>query len=191
MLFEDPTSVYVVLAAVEVVVVALWAWRRQRRLGWAALAVVAVVVLVGLLAHFVQTDREQIDAMVKDAIANVEAGNVDAACEYLDDPCIAPGTLGAAVPKDWYVIAARTALSHRPVRKIYASSPETEVTGDKAVTKLTATIITETGEGIRGSQWRLEWTRTPDGWRIGRVQIVAPDGLRSAFAEGQILRVRP
>ena len=177
LLFERPATIYVALAAVEVVVLAVWARRRTARWGWAALAAPVLAVAVGLIAHYVQSDGEKIAAIVARAIAHVEAGEVDAAAECLDKGFTVPDDQGRLIPRDLYVEMARRTLSRWPVEKIYLRRIETEVTGDSAVTELDTTIVGKSGEGINKATWRLDWMRRPGGWRITRIQAIAPQWL--------------
>ena len=177
LLFERPATIYIVLGAVEVLVLAVWAWRRTARCGWAALAAPVLAVAVGLIAHYVQSDGEKIASIVDRAIAHIEAGEVDAAAECLDKGFTFPDDRGRLIPKDQYVEMARGTLSRWPVEKIYLRRLETEVSGDSAVAELDTTIVGKSGEGINKATWRLDWMRRPGGWRVTRIQALAPQWL--------------
>ncbi len=117
LLFERPATIYIVLGAVEVLVLAVWAWRRTSRCGWAALAAPVLAVVVGLIAHYVQSDAEKIAAILDGAIANIEAGKVDAAAECLDSKFAVPDSRGRPIPKGRYVEMARRTLRRWPVER--------------------------------------------------------------------------
>ena len=177
LLFERPATIYIILGAVEVVVLAVWAWRRTPRCRWAALAAPVLAVVVGLIAHYVQSDREKIAAIIGGAIAHVEAGDVDAAAECLDSEFSAPGLRGMRIPKALYVELARRTLRRRPVEAIHRQRLETEVTGDSAVTELDTRIIGKSGEGIPKATWELTWIRRGDGWRVTALTAIYPPSL--------------
>ena len=177
LLFERPATIYIVLGAVEVLVLAVWAWRRTSRCRWAALAAPVLAVVVGLIAHYVQTDREKIAAILDGAIANIEAGKVDAAAECLDSEFAGPRLGGRPMPKGLYVEMARRTLRRRPVERIVLRRRETEVSGDSAVTELEATIIGKSGEGLKKAIWELTWIRRREGWRVTAIKTVFPQQL--------------
>ncbi len=182
LLLENPTKLYVALGLAEVVVLCVWFWRHSRPWGWAGLALPAAAVGVGLLAHFVQTDREQIDAAVGQAIAHLEAGRIDAATECLDERIALSGSADRTVRKYLFVPLVKLALSADPIAKILATTPATEVDADTAVTRLSATIICESGAGVKGSAWRLDWARRQGGWRITRIEIIEPAEMKREFS---------
>lgn len=177
LLFERPATIYIVLGAVEVLVLAVWAWRRTARCGWAALAAPVLAVVVGLIAHYVQSDGEKIAAILDGAIANIEAGKVDAAAECLDSKFAVRDSRGRPIPKDLYVEMARGTLRRWPVERIGVKRRETEVTGDSAVTELDTRIIGKSGEGINKATWKLTWIRRREGWRVTAIEVVAPQWL--------------
>ncbi len=178
LLFERPATIYVVLGAVEVLVLAVWAWRRTSRCGWAALAAPVLAVVVGLIAHYVQSDGEKIAAILDGAIAHVEAGEVDAAAECLDSRFAATDSQGRPIPKDRYVEIARRKLRGWPVERIELLRRETEVSGNSAVTELDTRIIgVKPGEGIPKAVWELTWIRRREGWRVTSLKVVSPQWL--------------
>ena len=177
LLFERPATIYIVLGAVEIVVLAVWAWRRTARCGWATLAAPVLAVVVGLIAHYVQSDGEKIAAILDGAIANIEAGKVDAAAECLDSKFAVPDRQGRPIPKDRYVEMARRTLTRWPVERVVLRRRETEVSGGSAVTELETTIIGKSGEGINKATWELTWIRRREGWRVTAIKAVAPQWL--------------
>lgn len=178
LLFERPATIYIVLGAVEVVVLAVWARRRTARCAWAALAAPVLAVVVGLIAHYVQSDGEKIAAILDGAIAHVEAGEVDAAAECLDSKFAATDLRGRPVPKGRYVENARRKLRAWPVERIVLLRRETEVSGDSAVTELDTRIIgRKPGEGVPKATWELTWIRRREGWRVTAIKGVAPQWL--------------
>lgn len=177
LLFERPATIYIVLGAVEVLVLAVWAWRRTSRCGWAALAAPVLAVVVGLIAHYVQSDGEKIAAILDGAIAHVEAGEVDAAAECLDSKFAVPDFQGRPIPKGLYVEMARRTLRRWPVERVILRRRETKVSGNSAVTELDTTIVGKSREGINKAIWELTWVRRREGWRVTAIKAVAPQWL--------------
>ncbi len=64
-LLERPWAVYLAASVAVVVLLGLWVKHRRHKLLWRALVVAAVAAGVGLLAHFVDTDREKIAMCVR------------------------------------------------------------------------------------------------------------------------------
>ena len=177
LLFERPATIYIVLGAAEVVVLAVWARRRTRRCGWVALAAPVLAVVVGLIAHYVQTDGEKIAAILDAAISNIKAGKVDAAAECLDSEFVAADFRSGLSSKGPYVEWARRILKRWPVHRVVVRRCETEVSGDSAVTELKATVICKSGEGLKDAVWELTWIRRREGWRVAAIKTLGPPQL--------------
>ena len=87
-LFEDPTSLYVLLGVVELVLLAMWIKRRTR--AWAVRLAIPTAVAVAIfgLSALVVTDREYITRAMHEIAADCGAGSVEAAGKYLDAAAI-------------------------------------------------------------------------------------------------------
>ena len=181
LLFERPATIYAVLAAVEVVVLAVWAWRRTPRCKWAALAAPGLAVVVGLIAHYVQSDGEKIAAALDEAIAHIEAGDVDAAAACLDSEFTGQGSRGKAVPRDTYVEVSKRILNKWPVKKIARQRLETQIAGNSAMSELDTRIISKRGDVINRATWQLTWIRRREGWRVTSLKAIHPQWLARAL----------
>jgi len=76
-LFEGRTTVYVILAAVAVLLLVAWWQTRKRYWLYPGLAFLALVGLYFLLDRLKETDREQIERKVQEMSAAVSERNVD------------------------------------------------------------------------------------------------------------------
>lgn len=177
MFFENPVRIYVALGAVEAVVLIVWVLRRTQWWGRCLLIAPVVAVAVGLMAHFVQTDREQIRRFLTTSVVHVEAGDADAAAACLDNDFSVPGPLGQSIPREVFVEYARVVLRTTPLEKIVVHRLDTQVDGRKAATELVVTIVTKSMGGVRNAKWRIDWVERDKGWRIIRLQAVEPDWL--------------
>ena len=174
-LFEDPTSLYVLLGVVELFFLVMWIKRRTR--AWAVR--LAIPMAVGLavfgIATLVVTDREYITNAMRDIAADCEAGSVEVAGTYLDATAIVdlPDPYGGMeLGRAKALSAIRLALKVTRVREVRYLRLTVEVNGEKA--KVHASTLVQFGRstgdgGATGLIWNLEWVETPDGWRIVRV----------------------
>ncbi len=176
LIFETPLAIYIILVVAEAAVAAIWHGRRTRKLALALLVAPVLGLAVGLTSYLVETDLEQINSAMSDIARSVESGDLDAAVEHLDEPCLAPLSGGGKISKDEIILAGRTALRRRPVERLQTVGPVTTITGDKAITEVKVRIVLESNECV-DTAWRLEWARREAGWRIVRVEIVSPPEL--------------
>jgi hypothetical protein len=89
-LFEGHSSIYLVLGAAAVALLALW-WRTRKRRYAVALGLVPVLAgLYGLLDVAVETDGEQISRTVQGMAAGVGAGALDRVFEHVAEQFTSP-----------------------------------------------------------------------------------------------------
>ena len=87
LLFENPLLLYVALALAEIVIAGLWYRGRTRRL---AVALAIPPLLAGalfVLDLLVETPREKLQKAVRQIAADVERGDIRAACGWLTEDC--------------------------------------------------------------------------------------------------------
>ncbi len=165
--FEDPLYVYLVLVAVELVLVMLWRARRTRR-SLAMLAIgPAAAMGVFALAALVQTDRERIIQISEQIVADVAAGRPERIPPHLTEDFSA--TLrGRKITR---VTVENVATGYRRnlgIERIALRNARVEVEGDFATLHATTVLHLEDG-GVFGLNWTVHWVRTDDGWKIERV----------------------
>jgi hypothetical protein len=84
-LFEGLTAVYILLGtALLFVIVLYWRWRRKYWL-YVMGTIVAFIGLYALLDRLVETDTEQLERKIKAMAAGLEAHNVDALFDNIDE----------------------------------------------------------------------------------------------------------
>ena len=174
-LFEDPTSFYVLLGVVELLFLAMWIKRRTR--AWAVRLAIPVAVALAIfgISRLVVTDREYIANAMREIADDCGAGSVETAGTYLDAAAIVdlPDPYGGVeLSRDKALAGGRLALKAMRVREVRYIRLAVDVDGEKAKVH-TSTLIQfgrSTGKGeTTGLIWNLEWAQTPDGWRIVRV----------------------
>jgi len=174
-LFEDPTSLYVLLGVVELIFLVMWFKRRTR--AWAVRLAVPAAVAAALfaLSSLVVTDREYITNAMHEIADDCGAGSVEAAGKYLDAAAIVslPDPYGGEqLTRDKALAGGRLALKAMRVRHVRYVRLTVKVDGEKATVNASTLIQygRSTGEGgATGLIWDIEWAETPDGWRIMRV----------------------
>jgi hypothetical protein len=166
--FEDPLYVYIALAFVELVLVAIWYERRTRAWAMWLLSPAVAGGLVLAVSTLVVTDREQILAAAGRIARDLEAGSLAAAGEYLDE-----GYRGLGGDKQGALAAGRAAIQAYRIQSIRFTRMNVEVTSRQARMHA-ATIIElvsrEWGSGGAALVWDVRWVKRKDGWRIVDVQ---------------------
>jgi ketosteroid isomerase-like protein len=81
---EDPTWLVIWGTIVAAVLAGVFWQTRHKAIGWASLAVLALVGLGVLIERLIVTDREQIDALFARGVQAVEAGDAAAVAELID-----------------------------------------------------------------------------------------------------------
>jgi hypothetical protein len=173
-LFEDPFSIYVILALAAAATIVLW--RTGGRSGrWLATRLLVVAILAGgvfAIERLVVTDREQIQLALRDIAASVPAGRIDHAMTYIDDNYHGWGSsrvVPAAAARAVVAAAVKLAVANYQVREIkLAGTPRIEVAGKLAECKVSMLIL-YSSEGTPSKYpmaWKVKWIKRPEGWRI-------------------------
>jgi len=165
-LFEDPFYLYVTLAFVELALVGLWHARRtRRRLIWLA-GPVLLAAGVFVTEKLVVTDREQIRRAMIQIARHVEAADLDALREYLDEDLT-----GAYGDRDQAVQAGRRILKIYRVKSVRYLNPRLTIGDDRAEVRVTTVVDFEsTGSAGRTAlKWRFGWRKRGERWRIREV----------------------
>jgi hypothetical protein len=163
-LFGDPTSVYVALAVIEVLLGVAWFYRRTAKLQ--RLLVVPILLAGGVFAldTAIVTDREQLRETVEAMAEDFVAGRLDAIGQYIDDDYV--GYRGGN--KSELIEAIRNEGRIRNVKSIGLSGMEIDVSGNLATMRLVSTITVD-GSMYSGSvalHWQLRWVKRGDAWRL-------------------------
>ncbi len=167
LLFDDPRGLYVARAAAELVLGIRWVRLRTRNSA-IALAVPAVLALAVMAADMlVVTDRERIQAGMKDIAAKLEHRDLPGVGQHLADDFG-----GHYVSRDGALLAAQTALKKHNVHNIRASHGKVEMLDvqAKVVVQTTFDFDSEFGKGSYTLKWQLLWAKRDGQWRIINVQ---------------------
>jgi len=165
-LFEDPFSIYVILALAGAAIIV--AWRAGGRSGrWLATGLIVVAILAGgvfAVERLVVTNREQIQFALRDIAASVPAGRIDHAMAYLDEKYMGWGKFKPGV-----VVAVKIAVAKYQIKEVrLIGQPRIEVADKLAEGKVSA-LITYNNEGNESKYlmaWNVKWIKRPEGWRI-------------------------
>ncbi len=176
LLFETPLAVYIVLAAAEGAVFAIWTGRRTQRWKRALLVTPVLAGAIGLMSWLVETDREQITSALKILARSIEADGLNEAVEYFDPECQALPRGRKTLGKEEIIKRGREALKRWPVKRFIVNRPELNIDGDSATTRIKTRIILETGYYL-DAEWRMKWARRQAGWRIVSIEALSPPKL--------------
>ncbi len=172
-LLESPWAVYVVASVVVIVLLGLWVKYRRHKLLWRALVVAAVAAGVGLLAHFVDTDREKIAMSLARMARDVKAGRMAAIKETLDEECRGLKFSGVTISKAQLLLFGGMAIGDSKITLVSFLRVDTDTDGDKATSEVATNIFTNNPEIPRVVVvWKLQWIKRPEGWRILQVEII-------------------
>jgi hypothetical protein len=175
-LFEDPTSLYVVLGVVELFFAVMWFKRRTRAWAMRWAITVAVGLAVFGLAALVVTDREYVIDAMHEIADDCEAGSVQGVGKYLDADAVLdlPEPYGGVeLSRAKAMVAIRLALKALNIKDVRYTVLTVAFHGEKANVHA-ATLVGLGAGGKEGAgtvplTWDIDWARTPDGWRITRV----------------------
>ena len=165
-LFEDPFSVYLVLALAAAAIIVLWR-TGGRSGGWLAARLLVVAAFAGgvfAIERLVVTDREQIQLALRDIAVSVPAGRIDHAMTYLDEKYRGWGEFKPGV-----VLAVKLAVAKYQIQEIrLIGKPPIKVAGKLAECKISA-IVLYSFEGTPSKYpmaWNVKWIKRQEGWRI-------------------------
>ena len=167
---EDPTLVYIILAAGGVILGALWYYRRSRQY---ALGLIVPVVLGGavfVLDSVVVTDREQIRQTVREIAAEFAQGRFDIARKSIDEDYY-----GLRNNKSELLAFGEAESKRDRVKSVKITRCRINVVGRRAEMKITTVIhlSDEVGGGVRPLLWKINWVKRPEGWRIEKLSAPA------------------
>ena len=175
-LFERPAPLYLIIGAVELIILIAWAIRETPRRLLMLLVGPILITIVALTAHFVKTDREQIEAILQEIGTGLEQSDLSAAVKYLDDACTVPVRPGRKLSKDAIIRIGRQALKRRQIARLISTFKRTEIHNDSATTRMNVRVVLTSREYVN-TRWRFEWIRRQIGWRIIRVELLYPPEL--------------
>lgn len=178
LLFEDPLLLVPAGAIALAVTVAVHRVRfttRTRRAVWITLSVCVLLLVVQKLCV---TPREALMDMIRELARAVDAGDIPAIANRLDDTF--QDELGG---KAEFILWTRMALQHGQVDEAGVSGFEVELLEPgRARAFFWATCDwrsgSQSGQGLR-SAWKVECARREDGWKLTRItrgEVVTPWG---------------
>lgn len=176
LLFERPAPLYLIIGAVELIILIAWAIRQTPRRSLMLLIGPILITIVALTAHFVKTDREQIEAILQEIGTGIEQSDLSAAIRYLDDACTVPVRPGKKLSKDAIIRIGRRVLERQQIARLISTFKQTEIHNDSATTRINVRVVLTTGQYVN-TRWRFEWIRRQTGWRIIRVELLYPPEL--------------
>lgn len=168
LLFEDPLWLYVALAAAEMIVLALFLRRRTRALAIALAVPAALAAAVFAADMLVVTDRERIEAALKDMAAKLEHRDLQGVSAYLADDFG-----GDYADKHVAVSAAEAALKTYRIDGIRTRNVRIEMLGEQAKVHLQTAIHfnSDAGPASYTLGWTLFWAKRNGEWRIFSVNV--------------------
>ena len=168
LLFENPLPLYVALALAEIVIAGLWYRGRTRRL---AIALAIPPLLAGAvlaLDLLVETPREKLQKAVGQIAADVERGDIRAACGWLSDDFG-----GYFVSREGAIDAGEMAWRNYGIRKVELSGVEVKLPPDwePASAVVHARSNVECQLPLLGVQkvaldWTVHWAYRSGQWKI-------------------------
>jgi hypothetical protein len=166
-LVDDPTGVYVILAAAELILLVLWWHRRTAKLRLALLGPVVLGGAVFALDLFVQTDREQLLAAARDIAQAAKVGDVETAATYLDE-----NYTGFGGSKEKILARTKTLQTRYTIETVKLTDFNMTLSNRQAQMNVTSVIHFGAGTsiGMTSLRWTLQWIEREDGWRISNIE---------------------
>ncbi len=165
-LFENRSSVYLLLAVAAIIVGFLWTRTRERRYLYGIGGIAGLFALVFLL-NLVrgETDGEQIERRVKEMAAAVKAKDLDAAFRHVSDRFRRGGTDKATLRT-----FAQTVLDRGEVNEFQVSKFERvrfRRVGDQEIGTIPFVVKVITNDAVYPFRVEGDFVRDPDGqWRL-------------------------
>lgn len=172
-LFED--LLWLVVLELVAFAIAVAVYRRRGTAGSRTAVMITVAACVALLVlqSVVETDREKLTQLVKTLVRAADQGDVAAIGELVDDAGVAIGARDAAkCDKPTFLAAANVGLQQYQVDEAGAGGFEIKVNGDTATVSFRVKCDLRESDNARYttfSQWTIECTRGPQGWRLRRI----------------------
>jgi hypothetical protein len=180
-LVEGRNSVYVVLAAVAVVLLLVWERTRERLYLYALIAVCLLAGLYFALDHLVETERKQVTRKVREMAAGVRARDVNAIFTHISERFNRNG-VGKAAFRDLVDGLLRTRrIDEVEVWDFDFTTPVTsvQVPGESApVPAIRVSFMAKPKGGVAAGEFgrcEARFIRDPDGqWRLFDFQVFNP-----------------
>ena len=174
LLFED--LAVLLLASAGATAVALGIHRRQftsrsRRNVWITLATCAGLIT---LQYLVNTDREKVEALVRNLVVAVDATDMDAIATAFDRDGVAlgAGDPSESFPHETFIQAIRLGLQDHEIDEARTTNVRVRITGDQATVEFSVTCDLSDRSGLQGrrpSFWELHCVHRPEGWKLDHV----------------------
>ena len=164
--FESPLYVYVTLVLAELVLGVIWYESRKGKWVLGLLGPPMLGLAVGLVEHFVVTDREQIVAAVEEIAEAVETRQLHRMPQHLDEQFTA--TLGGMrITKDEVVAVCNANVSKWSIREVNFHGMQVEITGREARMEVTTFLVYGREGNLRSSlMWDITWIKRQGRWLI-------------------------
>ena len=170
-LLEEPFAFCMILIVIGMSSLVIASKRRTRPWIIGGLAPLALAGVVALTAWLVVTDREKIQQTLASIAADVKAGRLDNLGDYVDDS-YADGRNN----RQQLVDRARQALRSITIESMKLSNMavQTDTLPATATFKAQARVVHPmAGTADVPTNWKVDWVKKGDRWRISRVQLVA------------------
>jgi len=172
---ENPLPVYAILAVVAVVLlIAFWRTQRTKYLGFVGM-VAALALIVGLIDHFVETDREIVARRTKELVRAADLGNFDEFASYVSkDFYVSPLT------RDGYLFMAKGYINPPDNRRFVMWNLEvndSEKAPKREFNSLFSAKATGSFRGYEEQPVRIElaWKKDADAqWRVRSFRLLNP-----------------
>lgn len=168
--FENPFNLYLALGVIEFPLILIWFARRGRMRLVTLLVPPVLAGLVGLVAHLVVTDREQIIAATEDIALSVESSQTQRIAGHLDEQFT--GYLhGVLVRKKELAAVCNASIEKWGISKIVLHKMDVQVSSPKAKMHVNTIITYSTyGGGRIGLIWDTTWIKRGKKWFVLEVQ---------------------
>jgi hypothetical protein len=171
LLFATP---WWLLGAIVVVGITLFVSGNRRQhtgVRLAGIAVVLLAVVLLLLSHFVETDKEQASRQTREVVTAVQNADWPTLKSLLDPQASLVTVLGTIYKnRDDLIKGAQTAADRYALKSVTIRSLDT--TQDNAGITVDLDVFSVQGETLDRplpSSWRFDWEKSGDAWRLYRI----------------------
>jgi hypothetical protein len=191
LLFENPTTLWVILALAWLVTLILRRQTQSLRLGALLWVLPLIIVLLGILAHAVETEHESLLRTLRMMEQAADRGDQTAFMERVSDD-YRTGTFG----KEALARAVRIGLAHF---RATASTPATQISALPDGTRVSRVTQEYTFRPAPGSQfplppqwqkvtWEGTFRKETDGqWRLTSAAATRPEPITAEDAAARLL----
>jgi hypothetical protein len=172
-LFDNPTPILLISAAVAVVMLVRWIYRREM---WAVCTLGGALVVMGTVAlcdHWVETDREQMVACCDELVVEYTGGGP----LTLLEATLTDTYHGYGITKDLVLMLARKERKKQAIEKIKITRIKLGIEGKHA--RMDITTVIHMKQGIHPMAWEVFWVKLGDTWKIEEAQ--APQQVVPGF----------